>query len=167
MDTPKPEQLWQIADRHRKTGRPPVFESPDAMWQAALAYFRWSDENPLYAYKTYCQQGEIITAPEPRMRAYTIGGFRLHSGICQQTWNNYQANPEFFEVTKKIEEAIRTQKFTGAAADLLNANIIARDLGLADKKDLSSSDGTMSPQKELSDDDLLAALERYGIKPNQ
>ena len=36
------------------------------------------------------------------------------------------------------------QKFAGAAADLLNANIIARDLGLADKQDLTNSDGTLS-----------------------
>ena len=37
------------------------------------------------------------------------------------------------------------QKFMGAAADLLNANIISRDLGLADKKDHTSSDGSMTP----------------------
>jgi hypothetical protein len=34
-----------------------------------------------------------------------------------------------------VEEIIRTQKFEGASADLLNPNIIARDLGLADKQD--------------------------------
>ena len=32
------------------------------------------------------------------------------------------------------EEIIYNQKFTGAAADLLNPNIIARELGLADKQ---------------------------------
>jgi hypothetical protein len=32
---------------------------------------------------------------------------------------------------------ILDQKFTGAAADLLNPNIIARDLGLTDKKEVS------------------------------
>ena len=31
---------------------------------------------------------------------------------------------------------IRTQKFEGASAGLLNANIIARDLGLSDKTEL-------------------------------
>jgi hypothetical protein len=46
----------------------------------------------------------------------------------------------------RVEDAIFRQKFEGASADLLNANIIARDLGLADKKDLSSTDGTMTPK---------------------
>ncbi len=41
-------------------------------------------------------------------------------------------------VITRIKETIFTQKFEGASADLLNANIIARDLGLADKKDITS-----------------------------
>ena len=46
----------------------------------------------------------------------------------------------FFELlTSKIENVIKSQKFAGAAADLLNANIIARDLGL---KDASSTEHT-------------------------
>lgn len=36
-----------------------------------------------------------------------------------------------------MEEIIRTQKFEGASADLLNPNIIARDLGLAEKQEHS------------------------------
>ena len=48
-------------------------------------------------------------------------------------------------------EIIRTQKFAGAAADLLNANIIARDLGLADKNEVTGKDGGPVEVKELSD----------------
>ena len=33
---------------------------------------------------------------------------------------------------REVIQDAREQKFTGAAADLLNANIIARDLGLKD-----------------------------------
>ena len=40
-----------------------------------------------------------------------------------------------------MEEIIRQQKFEGAAANLLNANIIARDLGLADKAEITGRDG--------------------------
>ena len=41
------------------------------------------------------------------------------------------------EVITRIRETAYNQKFTGAAADLLNANIIARDLGLSDKKEMN------------------------------
>ena len=39
-------------------------------------------------------------------------------------------------VIDDIEKIIYRQKFEGAAAGLLNANIIARDLGLRDKQDV-------------------------------
>jgi hypothetical protein len=39
------------------------------------------------------------------------------------------------EVITRIDKYIYNQKFEGAAAGFLNPNIIARDLGLADKTD--------------------------------
>ncbi len=51
------------------------------------------------------------------------------------------------EIVAKAEEVIYSQKFAGAAADLLNANIISRDLGLADKTDHTSSDGSLAPTR--------------------
>ena len=46
---------------------------------------------------------------------------------------------DFSQVISTIKEIIETQKFEGASAGLLNPNIIASDLGLADKKELSGS----------------------------
>ena len=46
---------------------------------------------------------------------------------------------DFSQVVNTIKEIIETQKFEGASAGLLNPNIIARDLGLTDKKELSGS----------------------------
>ena len=54
-------------------------------------------------------------------------------------------------VTKKVEQIIYNQKFAGATAGLMNPNIIARDLGLSDKTDHTSSDGSMSPKKNFND----------------
>ena len=46
---------------------------------------------------------------------------------------------DFITIIAEIDEIIYNQKYSGAAADLLNANIIARDLSLVDK---TSSDNT-------------------------
>jgi hypothetical protein len=53
---------------------------------------------------------------------------------------DYKKNPDykgFSQVITKIEKVIYNQKFTGAAAGFLNPNIIARDLGLAEKKEVN------------------------------
>ena len=55
-------------------------------------------------------------------------------------------DPNFFRVCQAAEQTIREQKFMGAAAGFFNHAIIARDLGLVDKKDLTSSDGSMTPK---------------------
>ena len=60
--------------------------------------------------------------------------FCLFLDICENTWTNYKKQPDFLSITLEVEKVIYNQKFAGAAADLLNPNIIARELGLADKQ---------------------------------
>ena len=54
------------------------------------------------------------------------------------------------------------QKFAGAAVGLFNANIIARDLGLADKQDITTNGESIT--KSMSDDDFADQLEKLGVK---
>lgn len=124
------EPLWK-----RARGRPVAFETPDDLWQAALDYFAWVEANPLWESKILSFQGDSWLEYMPKMRAMTMMGFQLHADICEQTWYNYKSIPDFLGIITRIEKTIREQKFTGAAADLLNASIIARDLGLTDKSE--------------------------------
>ena len=57
-----------------------------------------------------------------------------------------------------MDEIIRTQKFEGASADLLNPNIIARDLGLADKSELTGAGGGAI--------ETVTRIERVIVRPN-
>lgn len=52
----------------------------------------------------------------------------------------------FSDVTSRAEDIIYDQKFSGAAADLLNANIIARDLGLKEQSQVED----VTPDKEIA-----------------
>lgn len=149
MAAPKGNKFWEI----RKTsGRDPIFSSPEQMWEDCRAYFHWVEDNPLIEMKPFAYQGVVVQEPVAKMRAMTIGGLCIYLGIDEQTWANYRAKEDFFGIVSQVEKIIYEQKFTGAAADLLNSNIIARDLGLSDKKDHTSSDGSMSPKGKSLDD---------------
>jgi len=74
--------------------------------------------------------------------------------IATKTWNDYKHRSDFLLVTTRAAEIIYNQKFAGASADLLNANIIARDLGLADKKVVEAK----IQLAELSDEELTERL---------
>lgn len=136
MPAPKGNRFWEARSSH---GRKPIFASPDELWEACREYFKWVEDNPLYETKAFCHQGVVTYAQIPKMRAMTIGGLCLFLDIDVTTWYEYAKREDFSQVTTRVEETIRHQKFAGASADLLNANIIARDLGLADKSDVSGS----------------------------
>lgn len=75
------------------------------------------------------------------MRAMTIEGLCLFLDISTEGWKLYKSRQDYVGVTTRVENVIRSQKFAGAAADLLNPNIIARDLGLAEKQEHSGPNG--------------------------
>lgn len=151
MAAPKGNQFWKARSKH---GRDKIFAGADVLWEACQEYFQWVEDNPLMAAEVVKYQGEAKLTEVPKMRAMTIGGLCIFLDISQVTWFEYAKNDDFSNVITQVEEIIRTQKFAGAAAELLNPNIIARDLGLADKKEL---DGRLK-LSDLSDDAIDARL---------
>ncbi len=139
MAAPVGNRFWEQRSSH---GRKPKFESPEDLWDAACEYFEWVEDNPLHESKAFAYQGEVTVEELPRMRAMTITGLCLFLDISRQGWSEYCAKEDFPDITKQIEAVIFSQKFEGAAADLLNANIIARELGLADKQEVTGKDGS-------------------------
>lgn len=158
-------KFWLARSSH---GRNPIFKDAEQLRDACYEYFQWVEDNPLLEEKIFHASGVITKDTITKMRAMTIGGLCVFLDIDRTTWENYRVNPDFFRITKEVEEIIYNQKFTGAAADLLNSNIIARELGLSDKvhNDHTSSDGTMSPKsaKAMTNEEIEAELEALGVK---
>lgn len=158
MAAPKGNQFWKLRSKH---GRDKLFATPELLWDAACEYFQWCDENPLYkaeqsrakSSKKETEIGEegiqvkdtgIIEMPV--MRPFTIEGL-CHYLDCNTKYLNIferdltgktdKTSQDFNNVITRIRETIYRQKFEGAASGFFQQNIIARDLGLSDKKDHS------------------------------
>lgn len=138
MAAPKGNKFWEARSRH---GRTPIFESPEMLWEAALDYFQWVEDNPLWEDKITSYQGEVTHEPVAKMRAMTEASFCIFADMSRPAWENYCKKEGFLSVCNRIKTLIREQKFSGAAADLLNPNIIARDLGLADRQEHTGAGG--------------------------
>jgi len=149
MAAPRGNQFWRARTKH---GRDRLFASPEALWEACSEYFDWVEANPLHTTETVKYMGSARLVKVPKMRAMTIGGLCLFLDINRGTWNEWRSRDDYSEVIARAEEIIYDQKFSGAAADLLNSNIIARDLGLTDKREVRQSStvkvsADMSPQE--------------------
>lgn len=140
MAAPEGNQFWKLRSKH---GRDKLFESPDLLWEAACEYFEWCEANPLMESKPMVvsigqNQGSSVEMTEiPKMRPFTLHGLCLYLGCGLAYFRQFKdtENKDFSTVLAEIEQTIYNQKFSGAAAGFLNANIIARDLGLTDKVD--------------------------------
>jgi hypothetical protein len=143
VPAPNGNQFWKLRSVH---GRGKLFESPDALWDAACEYFEWCENNPLMetqqgkgTAKPYKDESGQVTFPPdivelPKMRAFTWDGLELYLDIYSlRDYKTNESYKDFSQVITRIEKVIYTQKFTGAAAGFLNPNIIARDLGLKEK----------------------------------
>lgn len=161
MPAPKGNQFWKARSSH---GRKPIFADADALWNACVEYFEWVEANPLWEDKIVSYQGVTTHEPVAKMRAMTIGGLCIFLDIDRTTWPEYGKQKDFSQVFNRVEETIRDQKFSGAAADLLNANIIARDLGLADKTELKNPEGESFRVEHSGQIAELDATERATIR---
>jgi hypothetical protein len=148
LSAPKGNSFWKARSSH---GRKPIFESPEDLWAAASEYFEWVEANPLYEDKVTSFQGVNTHEPIAKMRAMTIMGLCIFLDISRRTWDEYRERQDFLPITTCVEDIIRTQKFEGASADLLNPNIIARDLGLADKSEHTGKDGGPIEVADMTD----------------
>ena len=128
MGAPKGNKYWQMRS---KDGKEPKY-NPTELWEKAVEYFEWVEDNPLWETQPFAYQGIIKDHKVPHMRAMTYDGLQLFLDISQPTWDSYRKKQDYLIITTRIEKIIKEQKFTGAAAQMLNPNIIARDLGLRD-----------------------------------
>lgn len=141
MGAPTGNQFWKLRSKH---GRDRLFESPELLLEAAYEYFEWCEKNPLIEFKPMVVSGggnngsSIEMAEINKLRPFTLIGFSHYCHASESWLKEFRKScpNDFLPVIEHIEEVIKSQKFSGAAAGLLNANIISRDLGLADKREM-------------------------------
>jgi hypothetical protein len=111
-----------------------IFKDNNALWEACAAYFQWVEDHPLYSVEIFKYQGEASQVEVPHLRPMTLNGLCIFLGISPETWRRWRRrDPAFAAMIRHVEAIIFEQKFSGAAANLFNANIIARELGLMDR----------------------------------
>ena len=158
MPAPKGNKFWLARSSH---GAKPKFSDPEVLLKACLEYFEWCEDNPLQEHKVIVCEGCPTDVYIDKLRATTLDGLTLFLDIAIETWHNYRKVKDLMAVTSQVDRAIRNQKFSGASSGLLNANIIARDLGLVDKKEVKQ-DIVLGEKlvDEMSDEELQNELDR-------
>lgn len=136
MTFKKGNEIWKLADPE-KVGRPPRWKTPKELWASVHPYFDHQDENPIISTEiTSTSKGSFLKEIHHK-KPYTWQGLYVFLGV--PNLDHYKEKDEFSAILTHIGNIIYSQKFDGAAAGVFNANIIARDLGLRDNKDVTTN----------------------------
>lgn len=141
-------QFWKQRAKH---GRDLLFASPSLLWESACEYFEWCSDNPWNKQESI-KSGELAgtTMSVPTARPFTLHGLCLYLDCSTSYFREFKSTmgndkKDFLTVIQKIEEVIYQQQFEGATVGAYNANIIARSLGLADKKEVDNQVTMVKP----------------------
>lgn len=155
------EQFWRGLP---SPGATRLFATPADLHAAACAAFEHFDNHPHRKEVVFHNKGAIVRSYERVLRPYSLRGLALRMGLAEGTLSNYRKYPEFAEIMAWIDDVIFNQKFEAAAANMLNASFIARDLGMAEKNELTGRDGGPLLTHELTTEEaLLDEARRLGI----
>ncbi len=142
--------LWK---QRAKVGRDMLFASPEVLWDACCEYFHWVDTNDLMAHEWKVVDKELKAVSVPRARPYTMGALCIFLDVNEAYFRNWKYHNKeeeneseetrilreaFSTVITKVEAIVYQQKFEGAAAGYFKENLISRDLGLADKREVKA-----------------------------
>ena len=185
MAAPIGNEYWKIRTKH---GRDKKFSSPKKLLDACNAYFQWCIENPYkeehvvnkqwheyQEYETTNDEGKTVTATRKithpysiattnKLRPFTLEGLCNFIDISVEGFKLYEVRKGFVEVTTRVRQIIWNQKFEGAAINAFNANIIARDLGLIDKKDFTSDGKQIEKTPEEREERIKELIAKHNAE---
>lgn len=132
-----------------KDGRDKKYPTPEDLWKACCDYFQWIEDNPMNEEKIFHTAVGIRRENVSKKRPMTLAGLRVHLGLSKSGYEVYKKREEYQWVTNAVADVMYAQKFEGAASGFFKENLIARELGLKDKKEFSG--GVALDKKNFND----------------
>lgn len=136
-------EIWRLGLKGRLEKSCAV-KSPEDLLEKVCSYLSALEDNPLQEGQLVSFQGSSTIEEVPKMRAPTLLGLCAFLGIYKDTWGGWrrgEKRKELQPIVRWAEQVMHDIKFTGAAAGLLNAGLIGKDLGLVERSELSGPNG--------------------------
>lgn len=137
---------------HPKLGRPPVY-TPEELLIKFAEYIEDRKQHPIVETEKVRRKFKSTTNSEEKEKAHahplSIGDFCIYLGRCRNWWN--ELSEDFVGVKGYIRDYVETYQLKGATVGIFHPNIVARALGLADKKEISGEGITIvvnSPEEK-------------------
>lgn len=117
MSAPLGNEYWKLRAR---SGPKFIYDNPDDLWADCQSYFGMRS--------TLTWNDQIVP--------FTLASLCIYLDISERVWRDWRKDrKDLIPVITRVDAIIRDQKLTGAMVGAYNGNIVARDLGLAEKQE--------------------------------
>ncbi|MDR1257873.1 MAG: DNA-packaging protein [Tannerellaceae bacterium] len=133
MSAEKGSKYWTRRNKH---GRPRLYASPDALFDAAGEYFEWCSAHPLYKIETCIGKEGPIQVKIPVARPYTVGGLCKHLGYNRSHFyrcvklardrNISKSEDRYLFMFEFIHTIISAQQWEGAMMGVFSPSLVSR-----------------------------------------
>lgn len=143
-----------------------TYDSPEHLYADSMTYFQWNDANPLSIHKVMNSRDGPVDVWEEKPRPLSLSGLCMFLRMSPLTWNAWkdpyspQYWPDAVPVMEWAEMVIYEQKLSQATIGQFNANIVSRELGLAEKQEVATTDNTPKVPKQINLEKLSAQERR-------
>lgn len=149
-------QFWRKRSKH---GRDTIIESPEKLAEAADEYFQMCEDNPIIEQDFRGARTAEVKLAHPK--AFLKGELARFCHLAEWKSINQlkEKSNDYFQVITRIEGIIRDQKYSYAVCGMFSATIVSRDLGLIDKKDVTSKGKNINDISGLTTEELIKRAE--------
>lgn len=140
-------------------------KTPEALYGHFSAYKIECKENPKFENIYSSKTDKIVSVP--REIPYTWDGFEIYlrKEKILAKLDDYKANKDdrysqYADIIRVMGVEIRSDKMDGAYTNIYQHNIVARDLGLADKQTIDQKTKEIPATIEDIDDELIKLFQK-------
>lgn len=119
-------------------------ETPENLWELFKAYVQFEIDNPMYKVEYVGREGKVVKTPLET--PITFEGFECYlqdqdviSDLAHYSNNKDDRYSEYVTIITRIRQNCFVHNFKGAAIGIFSPNLIARKLGLVEKKEVNSN----------------------------
>lgn len=104
--------------------------TPEQLFDLAVKYFTWAEENAIKAAETAAFQGVVSSSKVNKPRVFTISGLALFCCFTQKCFSDWRKKDGYADVMSFIDSVIYEQKFQLAVNGIINSNFAAKEMGI-------------------------------------
>ena len=153
----KGNEFWRI---RAKDGRDKIIKDTKKLAEDAEKYFKTCIDNPLEVEKVGFNGLKTV---QSYPMVFQKGELARFCGVSQ--WRTIEDlkedSKDFLQVVTQIEDVIKSQKFRYGMIGVFNSNIVARDLGMKERTDMTTNDAPLESNFVVASKKVSKKVEKF------